>query len=184
MRTHFDHGSTLGEKEIATICAAVLLGLNYLHKNKNIHRDVKAGNILLTASGQAKLADFGVSAQLNNTVSKKHTLIGTPFWMAPEVIKEDDYDAKADIWSLGITAIEMAEGRPPMHGKQPMHALYQIPMLPPPTLKKPEMWSAVFVRFLALCLLKNPTKRPEYFVTPRGKRTEKKLQTKTQRQKQ
>ena len=151
----------LSEREVAAVLRGSIAGLEYLHSRPAIHRDVKGSNILLTGDGTVKLADFGVSATLDHTAARRATFVGTPFWMAPEMLVEEDYDSKADIWSLGITAIEMAEGHPPMHGKQPMHALYQIPMLPPPTLKQPEMWSAVFVRFLALCLRKNPTMRPD-----------------------
>ena len=102
---------TLSEGVIQQVIAASLLGLAYLHQNKNVHRDIKSGNILLTESGQAKLADFGVSAQLQSTMSKQNTVIGTPYWMAPEIIQEKGYDGKADLWSLGITIIEMAEGK-------------------------------------------------------------------------
>lgn len=102
----------LSEALVAVCTASVLLGLDYLHKNRAIHRDIKCGNVLLTGDGRATLADFGVSAKLNSTIGKANTVIGTPFWMAPEVIQEDNpYDGKADIWSLGITVIEMAEVR-------------------------------------------------------------------------
>eukprot|EP00501_MAST-03F_sp_TOSAG23-6_P001681 GSMAST32.ASY1.ANO1.1752.1 assembled CDS len=103
----------------------------------------------------AALADFGVSAQLNSTMSKKNTLIGTPFWMAPEVIREDEYNSKADIWSLGITAIEMAEGEPPYSHMHPMRAIFFIPNRPPPKLKTEERWSPMFHDFVKLCLTKD-----------------------------
>jgi len=121
---------TLNEIEIASICHAVLKGLEYLHDTKKIHRDIKAGNILLDIQGNAKLADFGVSAQLINTYSKKKTLTGTPYWMSPEVLSQSDYNKKADIWSLGITAIEMAEGDPPYSHIYYMRAMFVIQKKP------------------------------------------------------
>jgi len=152
--------ATLEETTIRVVCSAVLLGLDYLHNHKHIHRDIKCGNILLNSSGFVKLADFGVSATLSNTVSRRHTLIGTPFWMAPEVIKEDDYDYKADIWSLGITTIEMADGEPPYIHIHPMRAIFLIPQRAPPTVKRPESWSKDFNDFVKQCLQKDPTLRP------------------------
>ncbi|DAZ95023.1 TPA: hypothetical protein N0F65_003649 [Lagenidium giganteum] len=149
----------LAEKEIAAVCANMVLGLDYLQNQRNIHRDIKAGNILLASNGVAKLADFGVSAQLTSTVNKRKTVIGTPFWMAPEVIQETQYDGKADIWSLGITAIELAEGEPPLSNVHPMRAIFMIPNRPPPTLKQQERYSTDFHNFLATCLQKDPAKR-------------------------
>ncbi|KDO31494.1 STE/STE20/MST protein kinase [Saprolegnia parasitica CBS 223.65] len=150
----------LSEKEVAAVCANVVKGLAYLHDQRNIHRDIKAGNVLLSSSGLAKLADFGVSAQLTNTINKRKTVIGTPFWMAPEVIQETQYDCKADIWSLGITAIEMAEGDPPLASMHPMRAIFLIPSRPSPTLKEPAQYSPAFSDFLALCLKKSAADRP------------------------
>ncbi|CEO99960.1 non-specific serine/threonine protein kinase [Plasmodiophora brassicae] len=151
---------TLNEEQIAAVCKQIVAGLEYLHSQRHIHRDIKCGNILLDADGSAKLADFGVSVQLTNTVSKRKTVIGTPYWMAPEVLKETQYDFKADIWSLGITAMEMALGAPPHSNVHPMRAIFLIPTKPPPTLPIPENWSPEFNDFLATCLAKDPEKRP------------------------
>jgi serine/threonine protein kinase len=120
----------LNETEIASICSGVLKGLEYLHDTKKIHRDIKAGNILLDHEGYAKLADFGVSATLLNTYSRRRTLTGTPFWMSPEVLSNSEYNKKTDIWSLGITAIEMAEGDPPYAHINYMRAMFVIQKKP------------------------------------------------------
>ncbi|KAL2914909.1 hypothetical protein HK105_205450 [Polyrhizophydium stewartii] len=157
--------SCLTEDMIATVCRHVLLGLVYLHDRRKIHRDVKAGqrpfrNILLNELGEAKLADFGVAGQLTDAVSKRVTVIGTPFWMAPEVIQEVGYGTNADIWSLGITCIEMAEGRPPYYHLHPMRAIFMIPSKPPPKLEAEEDFSEEFRQFIARCLTKNPLARP------------------------
>eukprot|EP01080_Neovahlkampfia_damariscottae_P002831 gene2831-4238_t len=151
---------TLTEPQIAAVCAASLKGLEYLHAQKKIHRDIKAGNILMTEECEIKLADFGVSAQLNNTISKRNTVIGTPFWMAPEVIQENKYNGKADVWSLGITAIELAEGKVPLSGIHPLRAMFQIPNKAPPTLTEKNKWSDEFNDFIAQCLTKAPEERP------------------------
>ncbi|NXN47161.1 STK10 kinase, partial [Rhinoptilus africanus] len=158
-----DRGLT--EPQIQVICRQMLEALHYLHSKKIIHRDLKAGNVLLTQDGDIKLADFGVSAKNVKTLQKRDSFIGTPYWMAPEVVmcetmKDTPYDYKADIWSLGITLIEMAQIEPPHHELNPMRVLLKIAKSDPPTLSCPSKWSLEFRDFLKTALDKNPETRP------------------------
>ncbi|KAM9373605.1 nik-related protein kinase [Phaethornis superciliosus] len=157
-------GNCFKEDWIAYICREVLRGLAHLHAHHVIHRDIKGQNVLLTENAEVKLVDFGVSAQLDRTIGRRNTFIGTPYWMAPEVIAceenpDSTYDYRSDLWSLGITAIEMAEGAPPLCDMHPMRALFLIPRNPPPKLKS-RKWSKKFLNFVESCLVKNYLHRP------------------------
>ncbi|EMS50568.1 ABC transporter B family member 25 [Triticum urartu] len=169
----------LDEPQIAYICRETLKGLAYLHTIFKVHRDIKGGNILLTEQGEVKLGDFGVAAQLTRTMSKRNTFIGTPHWMAPEVIQESRYDGKVtspslppsslsqsnisgavDVWALGVSAIEMAEGMPPRSTVHPMRVIFMISSEPAPMLEDKEKWSLLFHDFIAKCLTKDARLRP------------------------
>ncbi len=157
-------GNSLKEDWIAYICREILRGLAHLHSKFVIHRDIKGQNVLLTDQAEVKLVDFGVSAQLDRTIGRRNTFIGTPYWMAPEVIACDEnpnatYDNKSDLWSLGITAIEMAEGQPPLCDMHPMRALFLIPRNAAPKLKS-KKWSKKFHSFVDQCLIKDHQMRP------------------------
>ncbi|XP_074103141.1 serine/threonine-protein kinase msn isoform X7 [Cotesia typhae] len=157
-------GQSLKEEWIAYISREILRGLSYLHSNKVIHRDIKGQNVLLTDNAEVKLVDFGVSAQLDRTIGRRNTFIGTPYWMAPEVIACDEnpdatYDNRSDLWSLGITALEMAESQPPLCDLHPMRALFLIPRNMPPRLKS-KKWAKKFHGFIETVLVKDYHQRP------------------------
>jgi serine/threonine protein kinase len=157
-------GQSLKEEWIAYISREILRGLSYLHSNKVIHRDIKGQNVLLTDNAEVKLVDFGVSAQLDRTIGRRNTFIGTPYWMAPEVIACDEnpeatYDNRSDLWSLGITALEMAESQPPLCDLHPMRALFLIPRNPSPRLKS-KKWAKKFHGFIETVLVKDYHQRP------------------------
>ncbi|GKY91600.1 hypothetical protein MPSEU_000131900 [Mayamaea pseudoterrestris] len=150
----------LPEDCIRAVCASIVLALEYLHGVANVcHRDIKGGNVLLTSEGHVKLADFGVSAELSNTLNKRKTLTGSPYWMSPEVIRESHYDGRADVWSLGITVIELAEGAPPHANLHPLRAIFVIPTKPAPTLADPDIWSPEMLDFVRCCCQKDPSQR-------------------------
>eukprot|EP00190_Bangiopsis_sp_CCMP1999_P001472 CAMPEP_0198734828 /NCGR_PEP_ID=MMETSP1475-20131203/55367_1 /TAXON_ID= ORGANISM="Unidentified sp., Strain CCMP1999" /NCGR_SAMPLE_ID=MMETSP1475 /ASSEMBLY_ACC=CAM_ASM_001111 /LENGTH=684 /DNA_ID=CAMNT_0044498377 /DNA_START=123 /DNA_END=2178 /DNA_ORIENTATION=- len=147
------------EDVCATVLFDILMGLIYLHRDGKIHRDLKCGNVLISRDGKVKLSDFGVAGQLTQTKQARNTLVGSPYWTAPEVIAENSYNAKADIWSFGITAIELATGKPPHSAMHPMEALLQIPKLPPPKLNG--NFSEDFKDLVELCCKLDPSKRPD-----------------------
>ncbi|KAK6316681.1 hypothetical protein J4Q44_G00120810 [Coregonus suidteri] len=155
----------LNERQIAYVCRETLQGLHHLHETGKMHRDIKGANVLLTERGDVKLADFGVAAEINASVAKRKSFIGTPYWMAPEVAaveKKGGYNQLCDIWAVGITAIELAELQPPMFDMHPMRALMVMSKgsFQPPKLKDKTKWSADFHSFVKISLTKNPRKRP------------------------
>jgi serine/threonine protein kinase len=147
------------EPQIARVCQDCLLSLEYLHKQNRIHRDIKSDNVLMGMDGSVKLADFGYCAQLVGDADRRKSMVGTPYWMAPEVIRGLEYDHKVDVWSLGIAAIEMAEGEPPLLDYHPLRALFLIATRGSPTLKESTKWSETFKDFLARCLDMEPERR-------------------------
>lgn len=148
------------ESEIATICREVLAGLDHLHQKEIIHRDIKSDNVMMSMNGAVKITDFGFGAQLTNDQDKRKTMVGTPYWMAPEVIKGEYYDTKVDIWSTGIMALEMIDGEPPYMDQPPLRALFLIVSRGRPDFKNPSKMSANFQDFVNQCTITAPAERP------------------------
>jgi len=151
----------MSEEQIAKVTQDALKALLYLHSFHRIHRDVKSDNLYLSRNGHVKLGDFGFAIQLTKSKSKRNSVIGTPYWMAPEMITGEEYDTSVDIWSLGITVMEMAESEPPYMDQPPIRAVYYIVNKGIPQLKDQNKWSQEMKDFLSYTLVKDPSKRPK-----------------------
>jgi len=153
----------MSEAHIAYVCRESMQGLVHVHSLQRVHRDIKSDNILIGASGEIKLADFGYAASLDNEKEKRQTVVGTPYWMAPEVIRGQPYDQRADVWGLGVSAMEMAEGEPPYMEYPPLRALFLITTRGIPPLAEPAKWSKEFQHFLDASLQPDPARRADSF---------------------
>jgi len=142
----------LTEPQVIYVCLQTLRSLDYIHDGHRIHRDIKSDNLLLNTRGEVKVADFGYAAQLTQDKQKRNTVVGTPYWMAPELIRGHDYGIKVDIWSLGIMVVEMLESQPPYMKFPPLRALFLITTKGIPPLQNPEKWSTSLQHFLNRCL--------------------------------
>jgi len=156
----YSNGVQMQERDITFVCREVLIGLKYIHELQIIHRDIKSDNILVSRKGEIKITDFGFSARLDPGHQKRNTIVGTPYWMAPELIKGELYDSKVDIWSLGIMVMEMIEGEPPYLDKNPVEALVSISTKGIPDLFDPTQTSSVLRDFLSKCCSVSPSIRP------------------------
>ncbi|KAG0181637.1 p21 protein (Cdc42 Rac)-activated kinase [Apophysomyces sp. BC1034] len=156
-----DGGSAMRESQIARIARDILRALCRIHRLRRIHRDIRSDNVLINRIGEVKLADFGYCAQLTEQQPKRTSVVGTPYWMSPEVIKGEGYDTKADIWSLGVLMIEIAQGEPPYIEHPPLRALFLIASNGAPSLQEPHQWSEDFKDFIRLCTTMNPSDRPD-----------------------
>lgn len=148
-----------GEPQISYVCREMTKGLAFLHRQHRLHRDIKSDNVLVNSNGEVKLGDFGFSVNLTEEQNKRKSVVGTPYWMAPELIRGLDYNDRVDVWSLGITALEMADGEPPLINEKPLRALLLITINPPPGLQSPDHWSRRFNHYLKCCMVANPENR-------------------------
>ncbi|MEQ2226269.1 serine/threonine protein kinase, STE, PAK/STE20, partial [Ilyodon furcidens] len=149
----------LSEEQIATVCEAVLQALAYLHSQGVIHRDIKSDSILLTLDGRVKLSDFGFCAQISKDIPKRKSLVGTPYWMAPEVISKSPYGTEVDVWSMGIMVVEMVDGEPPYFSETPVAAMKRLRDEPAPTVRIVSQISPVLKDFLDRMLTRDPLER-------------------------